>query len=431
MSEFLRIQGGARLVGAVPAGGSKNAVLALMAGAMLLDGETVLDGAPRISDVEEMRAILAEVGVASRWAGPHRLALAGGGRLDGTPPAERMRRLRASIYIMGPMLARRGRAEAALPGGCRIGSRPVDLHLKAFAGLGARTGVAGGNAVARGRLRGGELYLTGPFGPSVGATVNALLAAATAPGVSRIHGAAREPEVWELARFLNRAGARIAGAGTDVIEVEGVRTLRAVDWDVPPDRIEGGTLLLAAAATGGDVAVTNLPAWTLSELVPLLQAMGCYVEAAPEGPGVRVAAPPRLRPVEVATGPFPGLATDLQPVLAAALLRAGGTSVITETVFDGRFGYLWELERLGARVKVAGRQAAVVGVERLSGAAVEATDLRAAAALTLAGLTADGETAVSGLAWLDRGYADFAAKLRSLGAQVERAGAAVMAVPGA
>ena len=424
----LQILGGARLEGSVTASGSKNAALALMAAAMLPTGETVLRGVPRIADIEVFRMLMASVGVSSAWTDRHTLVIAGGSLLDRTPPVEVARKLRASYYLLGPLLGRLGRARVGMPGGCSIGARPIDLHMKAFEALGARTGVEAGEAWAEARrLQGAEMTLVGQFGTSVGATINALLAACVTPGVSRIHGAAQEPEVWEVAAFLNRAGARIAGAGTGLIEVEGVRRLAAVAYEVPGDRIEAGTYLLAGAATGGDVRVEGVATWTLDGLPHLLTQMGCACAVEPDA--VRVVAPPRLRGVEAITGPFPALATDIQPVLVAALCRAEGDSLIEERVFDGRFGYTQELERLGAQIRiVAGRTALVSGLPGLSGAPMAGTDLRATAALVVGALAAEGESAVEGLAFLDRGYEGLEAKLASLGAVIRRVGAPQVAL---
>jgi len=424
----LRISGGARLVGSLTAAGSKNATLALVAAAALLEGETVLRNVPRLTDVELQRAMLAEVGVASEWTGSHTLVIAGGNLVDRIPSPDKARKMRASYYLMGVLLGRLGRAAVGLPGGDAIGARPIDLHLKAFEALGARTWIEGGLACAEGHaLRGSDMTLVGPFGSSVGATINAMLAACVTSGVSRIHGAAQEPEVWEVAAFLNRAGARIAGAGTHLIEIEGVRQLHSVEWTVPGDRIETGTFLLAGAATGGDVQVNGVAPWMLSGLLELLEQMGCRCESR-EGT-VRVVAPDSLKAVRAETGPFPALATDLQPLLVAALLRADGVSMVGERVFDGRLGYTRELERFGAKIMVAGTTAVVTGVARLSGAPVVGQDLRAVASLVLAGLAAEGETTVEGLSHLDRGYNGFEERLASLGAVIRREGLERAPVP--
>jgi UDP-N-acetylglucosamine 1-carboxyvinyltransferase len=416
---LLRIQGGARLTGTVSVSGSKNASLALMAAAMLPEGETVLRGVPHIADIEVFRTLMAEVGVDSAWTGEHTLVIAGGRLVDRAPAPEIARKMRASYYLMGPLLARLGRARVGLPGGCTIGARPIDLHFKAFEALGARTGIEAGEAWAEADLlRGADMTLVGPFGSSVGATINALLAACVTPGVTRIHGAAQEPEVWHTAAFLNRAGARIAGAGTSLIEVEGVALLHPVAYDVPGDRIEAGTYLLAAAATGGEVQVEGVTPWMLDGLPHLLTQMGCRCEVAPQT--VRVAAPARLKAVEAVTGPFPALATDIQPVLVAALCGAAGVSLVEERVFDARFGYTRELERLGAQIRVAGTTAVITGVPELSGAPVAGTDLRATAALVVGALAAQGESTVEGLQFLDRGYEQMEAKLAGLGALIRR-----------
>ncbi|HWI60271.1 MAG TPA: UDP-N-acetylglucosamine 1-carboxyvinyltransferase [Symbiobacteriaceae bacterium] len=422
---YLRIGGGSRLEGTVTASGSKNAALALMAAAMLPDGETVLRNVPRISDIEVFRTLMASVGVPSEWTERHTLVISGGRLSDRTPPVETARKMRASYYLLGPLLGRLGRARVGLPGGCTIGARPIDLHLKAFAALGARTGIDAGEAWAEGRrLRGSEMTLIGQFGTSVGATINAMLAACVTPGVTRIHGAAQEPEVWHTAAFLNRAGARIAGAGTALIEVEGVARLEPVTYDVPGDRIETGTYLLAGAATGGDVRVEGIATWMLDGLPRLLTQMGCACLVEPDA--IRVVAPPRLQAVEAITGPFPALATDIQPVLVAVLSRAAGDSLVEERVFDGRFGYTRELERLGAQIRVAGTTAVVTGAPRLSGAPMTGTDLRATAALIVGALAAEGESMVEGLQFLDRGYEGLEAKLVALGAGIERVGAREM-----
>lgn len=416
---MLRIQGGVPLRGSVTVSGSKNACLALMAAAMLPEGNTILRGVPRIADIEIMRALMAEVGAESTWTDEHTLVITGGLLKDRAPSHELARKLRASYYLMGPLLGRFGRARVGLPGGCTIGARPVDLHLKAFEALGARTGIDAGEAWAEADLlKGAEMTLVGQFGSSVGATINALLCACMTPGVSCIHGAAQEPEVWHAAAFLNRAGARITGAGTSLIEVEGVPMLKPVTYDVPGDRIEAGTYLLAAAATGGEVEVHGVTPWMLDGLPHLLAKMGCRCDLAPVA--IRVAAPTRLKAVEAVTGPFPALATDIQPVLVAALSRAKGLSLVEERVFDARFGYTQELERLGARIRVVGNTAVVTGVAQLSGAPVAGSDLRATAALVVGALGAEGESMVEGLRYLDRGYEQMEAKLASLGARIWR-----------
>lgn len=417
----LRIEGGRPLTGTVRVSGSKNAALALLAAAMLTEGETVLRGVPQINDIEVFRSLMAAVGVPTVWTEPHTLVVSGGHLADRVPPADLARKIRASYYLMGPLLGKVGRARVGLPGGCTIGARPMDLHFKAFEALGATTRVEGGEAVAEalGLLCGSDMTLVGPFGSSVGATVNALLAACVTPGVTRIHGAAQEPEVWETAAFLNQAGARIAGAGTGQIEVEGVPHLAPVTYDVPGDRIEAATYLLGAAATHGDVTVAGVAPWTLNPLPELLEQMGCRCVAGEDW--VRAIGPVgRLKPVDVETGPFPALATDVQPVLVAALSLADGISIVGERVFDARFGYTVELERLGANLRVVGNRAVIKGVPHLTGAPLAGKDLRATAALVIAALSAAGESTVEGLTFLDRGYEAFEAKLCDLGALIWR-----------
>jgi UDP-N-acetylglucosamine 1-carboxyvinyltransferase len=418
---LLRVTGGRRLMGVVSVAGSKNAALGMMAAAMLLDGETLLDGVPRISDIELFRTILAEVGVPSAWTGINSLVLYGGRLIDRAPSPELTRRMRASYYVMGPLLGRLGRAMVGLPGGCTIGARPIDLHLHAFTCLGARTRIEGGYAVAESdHLHGADMNLTGPCGSSVGATINALLAACVTPRTTRIFGAAQEPEVFAVAAMLNQAGARISGVGTRIIEVEGVVRLRAVTRTVPGDRMEAGTFLLAAAATGGNLVVENVTPWMMAGLPELLLRMGCVYLT--EESSVRVIAPPHLRPIQAETGTFPSLATDLQPQLVATICQADGISMVGERIFEGRFEYIRELERMGAQIRVAGNTAVITGGAGLMGAPVVGKDLRGTAALVVAALAANGESQIEGLNWLDRGYEAFEAKLRGLGAQIHREG---------
>jgi len=416
--EELRIEGGARLKGSVTVSGSKNAALPALAAAVLTGG-AVLRRVPRLADIDTMCELLECLGCRVVRRG-HTLRVSADDPSRTEAPYEIVSRMRASICVLGPLLAARGHARVALPGGCAIGLRPVDLHLKGMEALGASISVEHGYIVARARrLKGAHVRLAGRFGPSVLATANTMMAATLADGRSVIEPAAQEPEVVDLAAFLRGCGARITGAGTPRIEIEGVSALRAAEHTVIADRIEAGTYLLAAAATRSEVTVTRCRPKHLAALVGALREAGFHVDGADGAvtvaPGGR-----RTRPLNVVTAPYPGFPTDLQPQTMALLSGADGTSTITETVFPQRFTHAAELARMGARITQEGATAVVEGVGRLHGTEVEASDLRAGAALVVAALSAEGVSRVRGLEHIDRGYEDLEGKLSSLGARITR-----------
>ena len=393
---------------------SKNAVLPMMACAVLTREELELTDVPRLTDVDGMAALLGGIGVqVSRARGGMRLC---GENLDGCRAegifAERMR---ASVLLLGPLLVRLGRARLSFPGGCAIGSRPIDLHLKGLSAMGARFALQEGCVEARtDGLHGAVIYLDIP---SVGATENLLMAATLAKGVTVIDNAAKEPEIADLARLLRRMGAKISGIGQSRLTVEGVPALHGARFTPMPDRIEAGTLMLCAAATRGDVLLRGAQAGTLGAVIAKMRECGAQVTA--ESAGLRVRAG-RLQGVDVETLAYPGFPTDLQAPMMALLCRAEGTSILTEHIFENRFLQVPQLRKMGASIAVRGRSAVVRGVESLHGARVSATDLRAGAALVLAGLTAEGHTTVTEISHIERGYVDLAGALRALGAPIVR-----------
>ena len=393
---------------------SKNAVLPMMACAVLTREELELTDVPRLTDVDGMAALLGGIGVqVSRARGGMRLC---GENLDGCRAegiyAERMR---ASVLLLGPLLVRLGRARLSFPGGCAIGSRPIDLHLKGLSAMGARFALQEGCVEARtDGLHGAVIYLDVP---SVGATENLLMAATLAKGVTVIDNAAKEPEIADLARLLRRMGAKISGIGQSRLTVEGVPALHGARFTPMPDRIEAGTLMLCAAATRGDVLLRGAQAGTLGAVIAKMRECGAQVTA--ESAGLRVRAE-RLQGVDVETLAYPGFPTDLQAPMMALLCRAEGTSILTEHIFENRFLQVPQLRKMGASIAVRGRSAVVRGVESLHGARVSATDLRAGAALVLAGLTAEGHTTVTEISHIERGYVDLAGALRALGAPIVR-----------
>jgi UDP-N-acetylglucosamine 1-carboxyvinyltransferase len=410
------IRGGVPLRGRVRASGSKNSVLALMAASLLAEDDVVLSNVPRVRDVDAMRTILEALGVGSAWQSSETLRIAAGEVSEVEAPYEMVRKMRASFMVLGPLLARCGRARVSLPGGCAIGARPVDQHLKGLEALGAKVELVGGYVEARAsRLRGGRVVFEIP---TVNGTQNVLMAAVLADGPSEIENAAVEPEVTELVSVLCAMGARISGAGTDRLEVEGVPGLRGIPHRVASDRIEAGTLLVAGAITGGDVEVTSVVPDQLAALLGKLEEAGLALEI--DSDRIRVRAGDRPRGVRVVTAPFPGFATDLQAQMMALLTLAEGSSVITETIFENRFMHVSELCRMGADISIDGRTAVIQGQARLSGAPVMATDLRASAGLVLAGLAARGETQVLRVYHVDRGYDRIEQKLAALGGRIRR-----------
>ena len=434
------IDGGAPLAGTLRVGGSKNAALPLMAAALLTSEPVVLEDVPDLADIRNMRRLLSELGVVGEFAAapaapPRRqLALE---TVDSSPSHARydiVKTMRAGVCVLGPILARRGTARVSMPGGCAIGQRPIDLHLRGLEALGAEISLSQGDIVARapgGRLRGGRIFLGGPFGSTVLGTANVMSAATLAEGATVIESAACEPEIVDLAGLLNAMGARITGAGTPRIIVEGVRELGGARHRVMADRIEAGTFMCAAAITGGDLTLENCPLDVMMAATDRLGAIGVTIAEAPGVGGVggdplratvRITAPrrDRLAPVELTTQPHPGFPTDLQAQIMALLTLADGNSVITEKIFPDRFLHVAELQRMGAQVLRQGSTVVVSGVKRLVGAPVMASDLRASASLVLAGLAAEGRTTISRVYHLDRGYESLETRLRAVGAKIQR-----------
>jgi len=412
----LIIEGGAPLNGQVRVSGAKNAALVLVVASILADGETILDNVPRISDMEYLLQILNDIGVKTRWQDDSSLSICPpDGELKTRTSYELAKRLRASNLLLGAMLGRQGEAVVSLPGGCDIGSRPMDLHIKGVQALGAEVKLEHGYIYAHAKKPGGSrVYLDFP---SVGATENIIMMAARTPGQSVIENAAKEPEIVDLANFLNSMGARIRGAGTDIIKIEGVEELRAGRYAIIPDRIEAGTYMIAAAISGGEILVENVIPTHLHPVVAKLQETGTIVEE--NDRGIIVRGTGRVKPVDIKTLPYPGFPTDMQSQMMALLSMAEGSSVIVENVFENRFQSVDELKRMGANIKVEGHTAVVEGVNRLHGARVRATDLRAGASLVLAALAADGCTEIEEAGHIFRGYENIETKLTSLGAKLK------------
>ncbi len=420
------IRGGRRLSGKLPISGAKNAALTLLPCALLTDEPLTLRNLPRLADVDSFGHLLNQFGVSTLIEGSRpedfgRVMTMRAGRLTGTTaPYDIVRKMRASILVLGPLVGRAGEATVSLPGGCAIGNRPIDLHLKALEAIGATIEFTAGYVKASapgGRLAGGRY--TFPI-VSVGATENVVMAAVTARGSSRIENAAREPEIVDLCRCLVAMGARIEGIGTETLEIEGVDRLHGATYAVMPDRIEAGSYACAAAITGGDLTLTGVSADDMRATLDALGQAGVTVEE--QGNSVRVAADGPLAPLTLSTAPYPGFATDMQAQFMAMLCMADGASVLTETIFENRYMHVPELARMGADIQVRGRTAVVRGVGRLTGAPVMATDLRASMSLVLAGLAAEGETQVSRVYHLDRGYERLEEKLSAVGADIERVG---------
>jgi UDP-N-acetylglucosamine 1-carboxyvinyltransferase len=421
--DYLEIHGGATLAGEVKISGAKNATLPLIAATLLTDETVHLRGVPhRLVDVQTMTRLLVGLGCEATQRS--------GGRFDLTTPEieqstasyDLVRTMRASVLVLGPLLARHGEAHVSLPGGCAIGARPVDQHLRAMERLGAKIQLEGGYVIAqapKGGLKGGTIVFDMV---TVGGTENALMAAVLAKGTSIIENAAREPEIVELADLLIAMGAQIEGAGTSVIRVQGVSSLHGCTHTVRPDRIEAGTMLCAAAATGGDVHLDRCPTRALDSLIAKLREAGCKIKIDGEGdyPSVRIKGPNRPNAVDVTTAAHPGFPTDMQAQFMAVMAVAKGRSVIQETIFENRFMHAPELQRLGADIVVHGNQAVVRGTSKLSGAPVTASDLRASASLVIAALVAEGETTLRRIYHLDRGYELLERKLQRLGAKIHR-----------
>ncbi|EJR58315.1 UDP-N-acetylglucosamine 1-carboxyvinyltransferase 1 [Bacillus cereus VD115] len=415
--EKIIVRGGKRLNGTVRVEGAKNAVLPIIAAALLAsDGKNVLSEVPVLSDVYTINEVLRHLNAEVVFEN-NQVTIDASKELNIEAPFEYVRKMRASVQVMGPLLARNGRARIALPGGCAIGSRPIDQHLKGFEAMGAKVQVGNGfvEAYVEGELKGAKIYLDFP---SVGATENIMSAATLAKGTTILENAAKEPEIVDLANFLNAMGAKVRGAGTGTIRIEGVDKLYGGNHSIIPDRIEAGTFMVAAAITGGDILIENAVPEHLRSITAKMEEMG--VKIIEENEGVRVIGPDKLKAVDIKTMPHPGFPTDMQSQMMALLLQADGTSMITETVFENRFMHVEEFRRMNADIKIEGRSVIMNGPNSLQGAEVGATDLRAAAALILAGLVSEGYTRVTELKHLDRGYVDFHKKLAALGATIER-----------
>ena len=414
--ESMVIQGGRRLAGEVRISGAKNAALPILAATLLGKGTCTLTNMPAVRDVVTMSKVLAHLGARVETE-QDRYTVSLEAITSCEAPYDLVKTMRASVMVLGPLVARWGEAVVALPGGCAIGARPINLHLAALEKMGAEIRIEHGNvhAKVRGRLKGARIYFDMQ---TVTGTENIMMAACLAEGTTVLENAAREPEISDLANFLSKRGARIQGAGTDVITIEGVPELRGADHEVVPDRIEAGTYLVAGAITGGDVRVVRCRPDHCEALLAKLRETGAELKVEKEA--IQVRAGGKLRAVDVKTLPYPGFATDMQAQMMALMAIARGSSVITETVFESRFIHALELQRMGADIKIEGHHAVVTGVERLGGAPVMASDLRASACLILAGLAAEGETRVSRVYHLDRGYERLDAKLTGLGAQVRR-----------
>jgi len=404
------------LKGTVKISGAKNSVLPIMAASLLAQDKVILEDIPGLRDVEVISEVLTSLGADVKKHGNGILEINSSGIDNSEAPYDLIKKMRASFLVIGPLLARMGRARVSLPGGCAIGARPIDLHLKGLSALGAKIDLGHGYVEAQAdKLVGDKIYLDFP---SVGATENIMMAATMAEGQTIIQNAAEEPEIVDLANFLNSMGAKVRGAGTDTIKIQGVKELGGTRHTVIPDRIEAGTYMVAAAITGGDVTIKNALSDHLKPMIAKLKE--CGVDIYENGDQIRISAPNGITAVDLKTLPYPGFPTDMQSQFMTLLSVANGTSVINETVFENRFMHVSELARMGANIKIEGHTAVVQGVNILEGAQVRATDLRAGAALILAGLVADGVTEIGDTHHIDRGYVEIENKLRSLGANIER-----------
>ena len=415
MEQYI-IKGGNPLVGEVEIGGAKNAALAILAAAIMTDETVTIDNLPDVNDINVLLEAISGIGAEVDRIDRHTVRINGSNIENFDIEYDYIKKIRASYYLLGALLGKYKRAEVALPGGCNIGSRPIDQHLKGFRALGAYVDIEHGKIIAEAeRLIGKHIYFDVV---SVGATINVMMAASMAEGLTILENVAKEPHVVDVANFLNSMGANIRGAGTDVIKIRGVSRLHKTDYSIIPDQIEAGTFMFAAAATRGDVTVMNVIPKHLEATIAKLVEIGCEVEEFDDA--VRVVSKGDLHNTQVKTLPYPGFPTDMQPQLGVTLALCKGTSTITESIFENRFKYLSELARMGANVKVEGNAATIEGVDKFSGARVSAPDLRAGAALVIAGMAADGITIVDDIVYIQRGYERFEEKLRSLGAVIER-----------
>ena len=410
------IKGGNPLVGEVEIGGAKNAALAILAAAIMTDETVLIENLPDVRDINVLLQAMEEIGAQIERVDRHTVKINGSRIGNFSVDYEYIKKIRASYYLLGALLGKYKRAEVPLPGGCNIGSRPIDQHLKGFKAMGADVKIEHGFILAEAEhLHGSHIYLDVV---SVGATINIMMAAAMAEGSTVIENAAKEPHVVDVANFLNSMGANIKGAGTDVIRIRGVERLHKTEYSIIPDQIEAGTFMFAAAATRGDVTVKNVIPKHLEATTSKLLEIGCEIEELDDA--VRVVNSKGLRSTNVKTLPYPGFPTDMQPQITATLALANGISIVTESIFENRFKYVDELARMGASIKVEGNTAVIEGVKKYTGARVSSPDLRAGAALVIAGLAAEGITVVEDVHFIERGYERFEEKLRSLGALIEK-----------
>lgn len=418
MDKFL-IKGKTPLKGTVSVNGAKNAAVAILPATVLIKGKCRIDNIPNISDILRCYDILELLGAKITKLSPNEIEIDCTNIEEKEIPLDMTKKFRASYYFIGALLSRFGRASVGFPGGCNFGSRPIDQHIKGFEALGANVNCEGGMIYATSdELSGNSVYLDVV---SVGATMNIMLASVLVPGVTTIENAAKEPHIVDLANFLNTMGANIKGAGTDVIKITGVEELRGgASYSIVPDQIEAGTFMIAAAASQGDVVITNCITKHLDPISAKLIEMGVNVEESEDGDKIRVWCDKRTSKANIKTLPYPGFPTDMQPQMAVLLSLSNGTSYLTEGIYDSRFQYTEELRKLGANIRVEGKTACIEGVESLTGSQVTATDLRAAAALIIAGICAEGETEIYGVEHVDRGYEKIAERFKSLGANIER-----------
>ncbi|MDD6347876.1 MAG: UDP-N-acetylglucosamine 1-carboxyvinyltransferase [Lachnospiraceae bacterium] len=414
MEQYI-IKGGIPLVGEIDISGAKNAALPIISAAIMSDETVTLENIPDVNDINVLLEAIEKIGARIVRVDRHTVKINGSTISECGVDLESMKKIRASYYLLGSLLGKYKKAEVPLPGGCNIGSRPIDLHLKGFRAMGVKVDLRYGNVIAGcDCMHGAHIFLDIV---SVGATINIMIAASMASGRTIIENAAKEPHVVDVANFLNSMGANIKGAGTDVIRINGVEKLHGTTYSIVPDMIEAGTFMVAAAATRGDVVLRNVIPKHLEAMRAKLEEIGCEVEGGDDS--LRVVAKHRLNRAHVKTQPYPGFPTDMQPQIGVLLALAEGTSIVTESIFENRFKYVDELARMGASIKVEGNTAIIDGVDKLTAAQISAPDLRAGAALVVAGLTAEGFTIVDDIGYIKRGYEDFDAKLRSLGAEIE------------
>jgi UDP-N-acetylglucosamine 1-carboxyvinyltransferase len=416
--DYFKVTGGIPLSGEITVSGAKNAVLPILCATLLGDSPSILRNVPRVRDLFTLLKILEALGARYAFLEPDTIMIDPRGVNSFEAPYEMVKQMRASVCVLGPLFARHGYAKVSIPGGCVIGPRPIDIHLKGLHSLGARCTIEHGNVILKGAVRGAEVFLGGRFGPSVTATANILMAATLARGTVVIESASMEPEIQDLAHFLNRMGARISGIGSHQLEIEGVRRLEGAEYSVIPDRIEAGTFIIAAAMTRGNLVVKRARLDHLRALVDKLEAAGIRIRETESG--LHVASRKRPNAVDVITLPFPGFPTDLQAQMMAMLSLSRGISVITEKIYPERFMHISELNRMGARISLEGATAVIKGVSNLSGAPVMASDLRASAALVLAALVAEGESVIDRVYHIDRGYEHIEQKLSNAGARIRR-----------